>query len=310
MTSSSTGSRKVSKLSRRQREHRVVALREKDRRACRADPAVFIERHVSTKDGDGNPIPFKPWDCQRQVLAALHAREPTIILKARQIGMSWTVLAFALWLAVFQQGVRILILCKTEGDATELLDRIRWMRDQLDGDPVHSHILADLEKPAKERDAVTTLDIGSSTIRALVGTPAAARSETAGLVIADEFAFQRRAGEIIRALLPTIDGDGRLAVLSTGNGPEQHPIGGEFAALWARAVAGVNGMHAFFFPWHARPGRDEAWKQRALAALGDMERFKVEYPEEPGDAFLSPDADLIYDRTHLAATAKLGAEFA
>lgn len=307
--SSSTRSSPVSKTSRRQRELRAHALREKDRRACRADPARFIERHCCIEEPDGAVIPFKLWDFQRDVLTSLHQGDPVIVLKARRLGLSWVVLAFALWLAIFQQGIRILILCKTEADATELLDRIRRMRDRIAQDPLHSHLLAHLEKPAKERDAVTTLDIGSSTIRALVGTPAAARSETAGLVIADEFAFQRRADEIWRALLPTIDGGGRIAVVSTGNGAEQHPIGGEYAALWARAVAGVNGLTAFFFPWQARPDRDEQWKQRTLAALGDPERFKVEYPEEPGDAFLSPDATLVYDSTHLAAAEKLGARF-
>lgn len=309
MTTSSAGSRKASKPSRKQLEQRVIARRELDRRQCAKEPARFIERHCMIEDPDGTVVPFTLWPFQRDVLQALHRGDPVIVLKARRLGLSWVVLAFALWLAVTSQGIRVLILCKTEADATELLDRIRRMRDRISADPLHAHLLARLEKPAKERDAVTTLDIGSSTIRALVGTPAAARSETAGLVIADEFAFQRRADEIWRALLPTIDGGGRIAVVSTGNGPEQHPVGGEYASLWARAVAGVNGLTAFFFPWQARPDRDEAWKQRTMAALGDPERFKVEYPEEPGDAFLAPDATLVYDATHLAAAEKLGAHF-
>jgi hypothetical protein len=71
----------------------------------------------------------------------------------------------------------------------------------------------------------------------------------------------------------------------------------------------VNGLWPFFFPWSARPDRDEQWKQSRIAALGDPERFKVEYPEEPADAFLAPDATLVYDATHLAAAQKLGATF-
>lgn len=290
------------------RVQRVEVLRERDRRACRADPARFVERHCTIEEPDGTVIPFALWDFQRDVLAALYAGDPVIVLKARRLGLSWVVLSFALWLAVFQQGTRILILCKTEADATELLDRIRRMLDRIRQSTASVHVIAGLERPTKERDAVTTLDVGSSTIRALVGTPAAARSETAGLVIADEFAFQRRADEIWRALLPTVDGGGRIAVVSTGNGPELHPVGGEYARLWARAVAERNGLRAFFFPWQARPDRDERWRAQTLAALGDPERFKVEYPEQPADAFLSPDATLVYDRTHLAAAEKLGAQ--
>lgn len=287
-----------------------VSEHETDRAECRASAAAFVERHCSIRDNDGSTMSFVPWECQRDVLAALQARDPAIILKARQIGMSWTVLAFALWLATFQQGVRILLLCKTETDATELLNRIRWMRDQIAADPQRAHILSGLDRPTKERDAVTTLDVGTSTIRALVGTPAAARSETAGLVIADEFAFQRRADEIWRALVPTFEAGGRVVVLSTGNGPEQDPIGGEFAKLWAGAVAGDNGLRAFFYSWRHRPDRDDSWRERTLRKLGDPDRFRVEYPEEPADAFLSPDATLVYDRTHLAAACKLGDVYA
>lgn len=271
-------------------------------------PEAFIEEHCTIEEPDGTVIPFKLWDFQRDVVRALHAGDPVIVLKARRLGLSWVVLAFALWLAIFQQGVRVLVLCKNQDDAAELLDRIRRMRDRIATSPKSGHLLDGLRRPAKERDAVTTLDVGASTIRALVGTPAAARSETAGLVILDEFGFQRRAAEIWRAIWPTIEGGGRLALISTGNGPEQHPIGGEFARLWARSVEGLSGLVSFFFPWQSRPDRDEAWKQRTVEALGDPERFKTEYPEEPGDAFLSPDADLVYDRTHLAAATRMGAE--
>ncbi len=281
-----------------------------DRRECAEQPALFVERHCTIEEPDGKVINFELWPFQREVITAMHEGEPIIVLKARRLGLSWVVLAFALWLSIFSQGVRILLLCKTEGDATELLDRIRRMRDRIEQSTASTHILSELQRPAKERDAVTTLDVGASTIRALVGTPAAARSETAGLVIADEFAFQRKADEIWRALTPTIDGGGKLAVVSTGNGSAQAGgVGSEFAAQWARSVAGESALRPFFFPWSARPGRDEAWRERTLRMLGDEERFKTEYPAEPADAFLSPDATLVYDQTHLAAAVKLGAEW-
>ena len=302
--SSSTRSSPASKTSRSRRELRAHALREKDRRACRADPAQFIERHCSIEEPDGTVIPFTLWNFQRDVLTALHKGEPVIVLKARRLGLSWVVLAFALWLAVFQQGIRILVLCKTEADATELLDRIRRMRDRIASDPLHSHLLANLEKPAKERDAVTTLDIGSSTIRALVGTPAAARSETAGLVIADEFAFQRRASEIWQALLPTIEGGGRLAVVSTGNG--RGGDGKQFAELW-QAAKTTGRFTPFFFPWQARPDRDEEWRRQQLDLIGDPDKFAVEYPSVEDDAFRSPDTHLVYSPSGISAAVALGA---
>lgn len=289
---------------RRTLEAQVVARRELDRRACAGDPAVFIERHCQIEDPDGTVVPFRLWAFQRDVLKALHAGEPVIVLKARRLGLSWVVLAFALWLAITSQGIRVLILCKTEADATELLDRIRRMRDRIAADPLHAHLLARLEKPAKERDAVTTLDIGSSTIRALVGTPAAARSETAGLVIADEFAFQRRASAIWQALLPTIEGGGRLAIVSTGNG--RSGDGEQYFNLWQSAKT-TGRFTPFFFPWQVRPDRDENWRRQQLDLIGDPDKFAVEYPSVEDDAFRSPDTHLVYSPAGISAAIELGA---
>jgi hypothetical protein len=127
-----------------------------DRKDCEASACDFIERHCFIEEPDGTAVPFKLWDFQRDVVVALEAGEPVIVLKARRLGLSWLVLCFALWLAIFNQGTRILVLCKTEGDATELLDRIRRTLDRIRSDPASQHILSRLERPAKERDAVKT----------------------------------------------------------------------------------------------------------------------------------------------------------
>lgn len=286
----------------------VAVEQELDRRECAADPAVFIGRHATIEDPDGTVRRFRLWPFQRRTLEHLVTDQGVIVLKARRLGLSWVVLAFALWLAIFQQGTRVLVLCKNEDDASGLLDRIRRMRDRIAQDPLSAHVLAGLED-GQGRDAVTRLDIGASTIRALVGTPAAARSETAGFVILDEFAFQRGAGEIWQAILPTIEGGGRIAIVSTGNGDEKSSRpGAEFAKQWSRARRGLSGFVALFFPWMERPDRDEAWKQRTIATLGDETRFKVEYPEEEADAFLVADADLIYPGPHMDAVERLGRE--
>lgn len=287
----------------------VQALQELDRRECLADPCVLMERHLSIEEPDGTVIPLRLWSFQREAVHELHDGRAVIVLKARRLGLSWIFLAYALWLAITQQGVRVLILCKTEGDASELLDRIRRMRDRLAADPLSAHILDGLQAK-KARDHVTALDIGTSTIKALVGTPAAARSETAGLVLLDEFAFQRGAGEIWRAILPTVEGGGRLGVVSTGNGgPDTSTQGSEFAQQWTRANSGQSDFTAMFFPWQARPDRDEDWKQRTLAALGDPERFRTEYPETPADAFVSPDVLLVFNTAAIDAAIRLGAQF-
>jgi hypothetical protein len=283
--------------------------RSRDRSECAADPETFIERHVTIEDPDGTVRPFALWDFQRDAVRTIIEQQAVIVLKARRLGLSWVVLAYALWLAIFHQGIRILLLCKTGDDAAELLDRIRRMRDRIADNPAGAHILDGLVRGAKDRDAVTTLDIGASTIRALMGTPAAARSETAGFVILDEFGFQRGAADIWQAILPTIEGGGRIAVVSTGNGgPQRTGVGQEFARQWTRANSGESGHAALFFPWMVRPERDDAWYQTTLQSIGDPERMRVEYPAEPADAFISPDTLFAFDTAAIDAAVRLGAK--
>lgn len=288
------------------REAKRAADREQDRAECAASSRVFIERHASLEDPKGRVLPFNLWPCQRETLRVLEAEDKVIILKGRRLGMSWVVLAFALWLAIFSQGIRILVLCKKEGDAIKLLGRIRRMRNRILEAPESAHILEGL---APGEDAKTTLDVGESTITALVGTEDAARSETAGLIILDEFAFQRGAAEIWQAALPAAEGGGKVCALSTGNGAEKGKrLGAEFAKQWRRARQGLSGFTALFFNWRERPGRDDAWYAVQEAELGDPMKARIEHPTSEDDAFLVADADLIYPGSHLDAVARLGAE--
>lgn len=294
-------------MSLRDQHAEVAALQHADRLECAQDPEAFLERHVTIEEPDGSVIRLGLWAFQRRTVLTLTGSDLTIVLKARRLGLSWIALGLALWLAIFHQGIRILILCKTEGDASELLDRVRRMRDRMAADVASAHLLAGLPPRQKPRDAVTTLDVGASTVRALVGTPAAARSETAGLVIWDEAAFQKRAADIWQGLLPTIEGGGQLWVVSTGNGPKGD--GEMFADLWHDARQGANGFEALFWPWDARPDRGPDFKDRQVGALGSLDRFRVEYPETEDDAFLVANATMVYSREGIAAAVRLGREF-
>jgi hypothetical protein len=254
----------------------------------RADPCASWSATVSIEEPDGTVIPLGSGRSSATPSTALHDDRAVIVLKARRLGLSWIFLAYALWLAIFQQGIRILILCKTEGDASELLDRIRRMRDRIAEDPTAAHILAGLQQPKKVRDAVTTLDVGASTIKALVGTPAAARSETAGLVSSTSSRSSaaparsgRRAADHRRRRPPR--------VVSTGNGsrPIRRPRRRVRQAVGARSRRRLRSSSPSSSRG-GRPDRDEAWKQAHARQLGDPDRFRTEYPEVEADAFVSP----------------------
>ena len=199
-----------------------------------------------------------------------------LILKARQLGISWLCCAYALWLCLFKLGQTVLCFSKGQFEADELLRRIRVLNDRL---PVWMHTkVANLTKDNMQ----TLIWSNGSRVESRPATKGAGRSLTASLVILDEAAFLQWAKEIYTALKPTIDGGGQLIVLSTANG-----LGNLFHLLWTKSVAGLNSFKTVFLPWWARPGRDAVWYSRMVADSTDPASVKQEYPANPTEAFLA-----------------------
>lgn len=92
----------------------------------------------------------------------------------------------------------------------------------------------------------------------------AAISYTASLVIVDEADLIDDFGRLMRSVKPTIDGGGRMVVLSRSN--KSKPLS-EFKNLYREAKAGRNGWHAIFLPWWVRPARNAAWYEAQRADI-------------------------------------------
>lgn len=229
-------------------------------------------------------MPFTLWPAQLPVLWSLQRgglgsrQNPdrlTLILKARQLGISWLCCLYALWVCLFGNGKVVLLFSKGETEAQELLRRIKvlyqrlpdWMQENLPA------VVTDNEEEFGFRNG--------SVARSLAATKSAGRSFTASLVILDEAAFLMWADALYSALKPTIDGGGQLIILSTANG-----IGNLFHRLWLRAQEGLSGFRAVFLPWWSRPGRDAAWYAAQVAEYDDPAMVKQEYPASATEAFL------------------------
>ena len=238
------------RISRQQKQLKTEVLLEKDRRASKQNPGYFIQHHTTIEPPTGEPIPFQLWDAQKEALNTIHNHDATIILKSRRLGLSWLTLAYALWLGIFQQGTRTLMICKKLDDSREMVGRTRRMLNRMQDNPRSRHLLKDLEIG---KDNADQLEIGNSVFRALPATEQAARQETGSLLLLDEFAFARYANKIIAGAVPTIEGGGKLVITSTGNSKSGN--GAEFAEQWDRAVTGESEYAHLFLPWQARPDR-------------------------------------------------------
>lgn len=248
---------------------------------CAADAAYFCHHYGVIDDaqghGDGSgTMPFHLWPAQTRVMWQLMLHRLLIILKARQLGISWLCCAYALWICLFSAGKMVLCFSQGQAEANEMLRRIKALFDRLP-----EWMLEALPKLTKDNTEELEWSNGSR-VRSLPATQKAGRSLTASLVILDEAAFLQWAGALYTALKPTIDGGGQLIILSTANG-----LGNLFHQLWTRAIKKVNAFVTIFLPWWSRPGRSKAWYDAQLSEYTDPNMVKQEYPASATEAFVA-----------------------
>ena len=227
-------------------------------------------------DGGGT-MPFRLWNRQVQVMWLLMRERLVVVLKARQLGISWLVCAYVLWKCCFVPGQEVLLFSKGQKEANELIRRIgalynrlpRWMLEALPA----------VMLPTSKSGIMWS---NGSRVQSMPATRSSGISFTASVVVMDEAAHMNWGQELYNSVKPTIDAGGQLIVLSTAAG-----AGGFFHGLWDRADRGLNAFRTVFLPWWTRPGRDRAWYDRMLAQHTQPRLVRQEYPANPTEAFLT-----------------------
>jgi hypothetical protein len=228
------------------------------------------------------------WYWQRGVLDRWIGHALSLVLKARQIGITWLAAGYGLWKLLTMPGTRVLVVSINEDEAIKVVNRIYDMFMSL---PEHLRFEAAISKPSRDARPTTLIEFSfpDGRISSVVGLPSTRRAghgETATLVLLDEYARHEYARDSWKATFPTADNGGQVLVVSTANGVsnEQTGEGNFFHHLWVNAEA--YGIDVQFLAWDLHPDRDERWYEtnaRALPALDRAEQF----PRSPEDAFIS-----------------------
>ena len=242
---------------------------------CQQSPVYFIHTYCMVEDKSADVrdwIPFQLWPAQRAVLTAVLENDLLTILKARQLGLSWLILAYALWLILFRPGSQVLMFSRRDDEAQELLQRLKGM---------HEHLPPFLQaETGADNDHEFELPGLGSVAKSFPTTKNSGRSYTATLVIIDEADFIQWLKQLITAVKPTIDAGGQLIMISTAD--KEQPQS-EFKRIWRAGRSGLNRYKAVFLPWWARPSRDVAWYDGQKQDYVQDDLWQ-EYPETPEQA--------------------------
>lgn len=245
---------------------------------CANSPIYWINEYVYIYDATLRDwIPFRLWKEQAITLKQILNNLLVIILKARQLGLTWLVLAFALWLMLFHPAATVLIFSRRDDEAVYLLgaERLKGMYNRL-------------PRWMQAQDVV--IDSGhewrlsnGSVARAFPTN--AGDSYTATLAIVDEADLVPDLGRLMNAVKPTIDGGGRMILLSRADNSQPES---EFKKIYRAARAKLNSWCAIFLPWYVRPDRDREWYERIsrdiLSNTGSLDDLHQQYPADDVEA--------------------------
>ena len=278
------------------------------------DPELFFRECIwvpSQRDPRGREK-FELFDYQVEDLRTLLGNRFVIGLKARQLGWSTLIAAILLHRCIFQPGSVCLWLSNSQDNANKAVNMLNtmwsflppWVRDRA----------PKLTSDQAGKKEWTFSDGMTSRIRALAGTATAGASETASIVVLDEFGLVdgHIQDDLYRSVDSTTDAGGSLWALSTARGAHNR-----FATMFKDAAAGISDKFVSMFrPWTASrfvntladaPGADECPRCSAHRFRRDPDctehvdhtiynakkrefnaqpwKFHAEYPSDPEEAF-------------------------
>lgn len=256
---------------------------------CRLDPIYFIRKYIKIQHPTRGAIDFEMYPFQEDIVNTIHNNLQMITTIGRQSGKTTILAAYVLWYACFMDDMTILIVSNRNSNAMEFIHRVQYAYEELPA----------WLKPGVDPQLWTKHGLGfdnKTRILSEATTGGSGRGQSISFLVCDELAFvnPRIVDEFWASISPTLATGGKCAIISTPNGDMN-----KFAELWRGAetedgTAGDNGFVARFYDWTSVPGRDEAFKKRELAKLGEL-KWLQEYECQ----FLSSE-ELLFDSRHLA----------
>jgi hypothetical protein len=234
------------------------------------------------------PVKFDPFAGQRRLIPDLATGVWLVILKGRQLGVTWLIAAWALYNITFRSTYNVSVVFQQLEYAYDFIWRIKYMYERL---------------PQWQRKAITdsnkrTLgwraDGSDCRVRAFAGSPRAGRSLTGDLIVLDEASRIPYLADVMQALEPTIEvGSGQFIQLSTSAGPQGifyevwQETYGDYGELLDERGVGPSGFKPVFLHWSERRGRDHEWYAREKRRLDRISpvAMKQEHPDNPQEAF-------------------------
>ncbi len=273
---------------------------DKEWRKCRRDVHYFLNEYAYIQDfNTGRRIKWESWDYLEDLLNIFLEYKDIIILKARQLGISWLLAGYGLWKVQFSESAKGLFLSQGEKESWDLVGKCKFV---LLNEPPF------LQLTQKHPESRELLDFKAnySLIESLPSTEKAGRSTDATFIARDEPARHPYGKPNFSAVGPTIDGGGQSIDLGTidkqdlnnhlterVNKAKIGAIRKDYPSGLVLFTGGESGATLVFAGWKLRPTRLmgltlEEWFETKIKPKYDVWEIEQEYPATIEEALSAP----------------------
>ena len=225
---------------------------------CGKDPVHFCVNYARISHPMRGLIPFDLYQFQKETISEFKDNRFSVILKARQLGISTTVAAYVCWMMLFQRNKNVLIVATKLQTATNLVKKVK---------AIHKHLPSWLKISNIAIDNRTSFELSNgSQVKASSTSGDAGRSEALSLLVVYDTAFVEGMDELWAGLYPTLSTGSRCIALSTPNG-----VGNWFHKTYTEAEESKNDFYTIKLPWDVHPERDQEWFEKETRNMSRRE---------------------------------------
>lgn len=216
----------------------------------------FCHKYIKILHPTKGLIPFVLFNYQRKTVTDYEQNRFNIISKFRQGGLTTVTLLWGLWRCMFKLDQQIMLLSKTDREATEtgaIIDRAvdnlpSWLFNK---------------KLGKWNDHLKTFNDTGGALKFY--SPEAARGKSVTFLIIDEAAFIPDMEKHWKAMWPVLSTGGGCTVISTVNG-----VGNWYEQTYREAKESKNKFHVIDLDYWEHPDyNDEGWVKEQKVQLGE-----------------------------------------
>ncbi len=242
----------------------------------------FLDTYCWIEDKEAKaPVKWSLWPEQRRIAPVIVLELLLILLKTRQIGLTWMAAAYVLWAGITHPLHLSVIISASEDHAIEFLARVFFILDRLPKWMV-PHVKSRTKLHIEFGHGVGEHRT-SSIIKSMPTIEMGAESKTPNIMVIDEAHTIREARGIFNSSYPGIE-QAKGQVIIIANSVKNAPGWAFVRDMYLDSIAGKNQFKRIFLPWMAHPGRPKDFRERMELAGMSSEDVIWHYPATEEEA--------------------------